>query len=381
MKIVGIITEYNPFHNGHKRQIEAVRAHFGEEVAIVSLMSGNFVQRGDFALLPKEYRAMMAVKGGADLVLELPYPYSGACAEVFASAGVSILSDIGADYLVFGSESGDIAYLNKTAKNLSDARFEKRLAERAKEQPNRAYALLRDEVYEELFACLPPRKPNDILGVAYLSAIEKLNSNMQAVVVKREGFETATASRAASFASDFESLGKLVPQDSFNLLKNNRLVSMKTIEKAILAFFRLAKSADFESIADLPDGLSQRLITHSKKCTSLEELLEASSTKVYTNARIRRCLLSCFLGVTEEMLHERPAFTRLLGATDRGRAVLNATDFVILTRAGQYKQLDEHVQKQVLFAERADSIYALANENPPVNKPFVVQSGVFSENQ
>lgn len=372
MKIVGIITEYNPFHNGHKRQIDAVRAHFGEDIAVVSLMSGNFVQRGDLALLPKEYRAMMAVKGGADLVLELPYPYSGACAEVFARAGVSILSDVGAEYLVFGSESGDISYLNATAKNLADERFETALAERAKSEPSRAYALLRDEVYEELFSCLPPRNPNDILGVAYLSAIEKLNSNMQALVIRREGFETATASRAAAVARDFESLGKLVPQDSFDLLQTNKLVSMKTIEKAILAFFRLAVVKDFEKIADLPDGLAQRLITLSKKCTSLEELLEAASTKVYTNARIRRCLLSCFFGVTEEMLRERPAFTRLLGATDRGRAVLQATDFAILTRAGQYKQLEERVQKQVLFAERADSIYALANENPPVNKPFVV---------
>ena len=199
MKTVGIITEYNPFHNGHKRQIEAVRAHFGEDVAVISLMSGNYVQRGDFALLPKEYRAMMAIQGGADLVLELPYPYSGACAEIFARAGVSILSEIGVDYLVFGSESGDVSALYETVKNLADPRFEKELAERAQKAPNRAYASLRDEVYEELFSCLPPRKPNDILGVAYLSAIESLKSEMKVFVVKREGFETATASRAASF--------------------------------------------------------------------------------------------------------------------------------------------------------------------------------------
>jgi len=372
MKTVGIITEYNPFHNGHKRQIEAVRAQFGEDVAVVSLMSGNFVQRGDFALLPKEYRAMMAVKGGADLVLELPYPYSGACAEVFARAGVSILSDMGAEYLVFGSESGDISFLQQTAKNLVDERFEKTLAERAKTEPNRAYASLRDDVYEELFGSLPPRKPNDILGVAYLSAIEKLNSKLQAVVVKREGFETATASRAASYSHDYDLLIKLVPQDSFELLHNSSLVSIKTLEKAILAFFRLADAKDFEGIADLPDGLVQRMITLSKKCTTLDDLLESASTKVYTNARIRRCLLSCFFGVTAEMLAERPAFTRLLGATEKGRAVLNATDFPVLTRAGQYKKLKESVQKQVLFAERADSIYALANDNPPVNKPFVV---------
>lgn len=372
MKIVGIITEYNPFHNGHKRQIEAVRRHFDEEVAVVTLMSGNFVQRGDFALLPKEYRAMMAVKGGADLVLELPYPYSGACAEVFARAGVSILSDLGAEYLVFGSESGDIAYLDRTVKNLADPTFEKALAERAQREANRAYASLRDEVYEELFSCLPPRKPNDILGVAYLAAIEKLGSKMQALVVKREGFETATASRASAHAQDDELLGKLVPQDSYELLHNNKLVSMKTVEKAILAFFRLAEPSDFDGIADLPIGLVQRLITLSKKCNTLEELLESAATKVYTNARIRRCLLSCFLGVTEEMLAEKPAFTRLLGVNERGRAILNATDFPVLARAGQYRSFDETLQKQVLFAERADSIYALADENPPLNKPFVV---------
>ena len=372
MKTVGIITEYNPFHNGHRRQIEAVRRLLGEDVAVVSLMSGNFVQRGDFALLPKEYRAMMAIRGGVDLVLELPYPYSGACAEVFARAGVSILSDMGIDYLVFGSESGDISYLENTVKNLAEPIFEKKLAERAQAEPSRAYASLRDEVYEDLFGCLPPRKPNDILGVAYLSAIQMLNSKLEPIVIKREGFESATASRAASFAADVRTLSTLVPQDSFDLLQNSRLVSMQTIEKAILAFFRLSNAADFQSIADLPDGLSQRLITLAKKCGSLEELLEAASTKVYTNARIRRSLLSCFLGVTKEMLDERPAFTRLLGATDRGRAVLNATDFPVLTRQGSYRTLDEGVKKQVLFAERADNIYALADENAPVNKPFVV---------
>ena len=372
MKIVGIITEYNPFHNGHKRQIEAVRRLFSEEVAIISLMSGNFVQRGDLALLPKEYRAMTAIKGGADLVLELPYPYSGACAEVFARAGVSILSDVGAEYLVFGSESGDLSYLEQTVRNLADARFENRLAERAKAEPNRAYATLRDEVYEELFACLPPRKPNDILGVAYLAAIQELNSKLKVCVVKREGFETATASRASAYASNEEMLGKLVPQDSFECLQNSKLVSLKRLETAILAFLRLADASDFKEIADLPDGLVQRLITLSKKCDSLEALLDTASTKVYTNARIRRSLLSCFLGVTRERLFEKPAFTRLLGATEKGRAVLNKTDFPILTRQGQYKFYDEGVQKQVLFADRADSIYALADENSQVNKPFVL---------
>lgn len=372
MKIVGIITEYNPFHNGHKRQIEAVRRHFEEDVAVVSLMSGNFVQRGDFALLPKEYRAMMAIKGGADLVLELPYPFSGACAEVFADAGVSILSQIGADYLVFGSESGDIVFLQETAAHLAEPAFEKALAERVQRNPNRAYASLRDEVYEELFHTLPPRKANDILGVAYLSAIRKQNSKLEAVVVKREGFETATASRAASFAADSEALEKLVPQDSLDLLQNNKLVSMKSIEKAILAFLRLAKASDFEKIAELPQGLAHRMITLAQKCNSLEALLEASATKVYTNARIRRALLSCFLGVTRDQLSEPPAFTRLLGANEKGRAVLNVTDFPILTRAGQYRFLPEEVQKQVLFADRADRIYALADENLPIQKPFVV---------
>lgn len=372
MKTVGIITEYNPFHNGHKRQIEAVRRLFGEDVAVVSLMSGNFVQRGDFALLPKEYRAIMAIKGGADLVLELPYPFSGACAEVFADAGVSILSALGIDYLVFGSESGDTAYLEKTADNLADPVFEEALAKRVQSEPSRAYAALRDEVYREMFSCLPPRKPNDILGVAYLSAMAKRQSKLQAVVVKREGFETATASRAASFASDGEALGMLVPQDSFDLLQNQKLVSMKSIEKAVLAFFRLAEADDFEAIADLPEGLLYRLITLGKKCESLEELLASASTKVYTNARIRRAVLSCFLGVTNEMLAESPAFTRLLGATERGRAILNTTDFPILTRAGQYRAWEDSIQKQVLFAERADSIYALADENLPIHKPFVV---------
>ena len=377
MKTVGIITEYNPFHNGHKRQIEIVRDTFSklhpdEDLAVISLMSGNFVQRGDLALLPKEYRAMAAIKGGADLVLELPYPYSSACAEVFAWAGVSIFSSLGVDYLVFGSESGDLTYLEDTVKNLSDPLFEERLGARAKEAGNKAYATIRDEVYAEMFSCLPPRKANDILGVAYLAALKKMESNLKPMVVKREGFESATASRAAAFSEKWEELDLLVPQDSADLLKNLSLVSMKKIETAILLRFRLAEASEFENVADLPDGLVQRLITLSRRCQTLEELLTQAATKVYTNARIRRSVLSCMLGVRDEQLHKEPAFSRLLGANQKGRAFLASVDFPILARAGEYRSYGKEVQKQVAFADRADSLYALANDNLPLNKPFIV---------
>ena len=116
MKLAAIIAEYNPFHNGHKYQINKARKLLGEDTAIIAIMSGNFTQRGDLAIADKTVRAKLAVMEGVNLVLELPFPFSCSTAEIFAKSGVSIASSIGADYLVFGSECGNIDTIFEAAK-------------------------------------------------------------------------------------------------------------------------------------------------------------------------------------------------------------------------------------------------------------------------
>lgn len=383
MVTVGIICEYNPFHKGHRRQIEKIRAGFAgkglsEEVTVVALMSGNYVQRGDFALLPKGYRAEAAILGGADLVLELPYPWSGSSAPCFARAGVSILSALSVNYLAFGSESGREEELFRMAENFSSPAFEEAFAARlAHAAKNRSYASLREEVYRELYGSIPLGGANDILGAAYLAALKEEKSALKPLVLLREGSETATASRKACLSGNLDELSCLVPEDSCRVLTENKPVTMKSLEKAFLAFWRLYREG--EPVADLPLDLARRIADAAGESRSLEELFSLAATKKYTNARIRRGLLSGILGVTSKLLRERPAFTRLLGANARGRAFLaglgrqkEATPFPILTRAGDYRTYDEKVERQVLFSDRADRFYALADENLPLNRPFVL---------
>ena len=168
MKTVAVIAEYNPFHKGHAYQLQRIREEFGDGVATVVIMSGNFVQRGTPAILGKYDRARMAVECGASLVLELPFPFSLASAEYFAFAGVSVANDLGiVDALSFGSECGDILPLSLAAEKMQEETFEKVLRERlsSKEERGKGYPRLLSEVFfenvgnmvfaDEKFICQP----------------------------------------------------------------------------------------------------------------------------------------------------------------------------------------------------------------------------------
>ena len=452
MVSVGIISEYNPFHNGHMRQIEAIRSLLGQDVVVVALMSGNFVQRGDFAILPKGLRAEAALCSGADLVLEFPYPWSGAYAQVFARAGVSLLSALSVDYLAFGSETGELSALRQAAENFASPEFEKAFAREEKACPALSHAVLRQKVYTALYRQEPPRRANDILGAAYLAALSEHPGGPAPLCIRRTGEESATASRAAYLAGDWETLRTLVPEHSFSILEKSKPVTLQSVETALLAFWRLTE-AERLRIADLPADLAERMAAGARKCASLDALMTYCATKHYTNARIRRGMLSAILGVTSERLQKPPAYTRVLAANRRGRNFLAAlarpaiarpaiacpalarrtaapegkdgsqslfsaqklfpeiarteekksdspagankgremnreksgdkygekndagtlgAPFPILTRTGDYRRYDDEVQRAVLFADRADRFYALADPNPPVNRPFIL---------
>jgi len=190
MKIAGIICEYNPLHLGHTGHMEKTRLALGADCAIVCVMSGNFVQRGDFAIFNKNARAKAAIQCGADLVIELPLPYALSSAEGFAGAGVYLLDRLGVcDYITFGSESGDIgaltdaavAIVSKKAETLTKEWLDKGLSYAAAQQ-KAADAVLgaRSEVF---------KYPNNLLGIEYLKAITAYESSLKPITVKRTGDE------------------------------------------------------------------------------------------------------------------------------------------------------------------------------------------------
>ncbi|MBE6671155.1 MAG: nucleotidyltransferase family protein [Ruminococcaceae bacterium] len=388
MKITAVICEYNPFHKGHLSQIEYIKK---QDSLVVCIMSGGFVQRGEPSIYNKYKRAKASVLSGADLVLELPYPYSCSAAEHFCKAGVSIASSLNCvDELCFGSESGDIEFLSSVSDRLTSAEFLSALKEARKDKSNKEkpFASLRDEVYFDLYGEKMPIKPNDILGIEYINSIKTLNSNIVPVTYKREKGFSATKSRGLiKDENDFS----MIPDVCSDIFKDSDIYKLKNIESAILHFYRTVDIAELEKCESMTNGMARKLIECSKKTTSFDEFIESLSAKTYTNARIRRAILHGMTGVLPDMLKERPLFTQVLACNERGRKIIRQAqrngDIEILTKPSHYKKLSCDAKKQAEFCIKSDSLLTLTCDNPKSydfflkQTPFVLNSDITKLNQ
>lgn len=385
MKLAAIIAEYNPFHNGHKYQIDKTRELLGEDVAIVAIMSGNYTQRGELAIADKTYRAAAAVMAGVNLVIELPFPYSCSSAEIFATAGVSIANSIGAEYLVFGSECGDIQELTNTSNIISSNAFKKKMDEIKENKKNASlgYPQILEMAYKELSGSettVEISSPNNILAIEYIKAIKAIGSNIIPITIKRDGagyneeeimeaekLQSATAIRGLITKSD-DSAYKYIPDISKKAFaeassKGFMPSSIEKISPAIISSLRL-NSASGAKIFDADDGLYNRLCTLSMKTNSISSLAAMAETKKHTRSRIRRAIINSFFGVTSSLVKEAPAFTQVLAMDDVGRRVLKrikkTTCFPCITKPSDYNNLSDAVISQKEFSNKADSVYALS---------------------
>lgn len=385
MKSIAIICEYNLFHNGHLRQINRIRdafSHLDDECTVISLMSGNWVQRGGPASLHSHMRAEAAVKCGSDLILELPWPWSGGSAEYFARGAVGILNALGnVDYLCFGSESGDLDMLQRAAHNTLSDDYRSEL-ERVKKSLNSNHLsdiILRDEIYYKLFGENIPVLPNDILGLEYLRALCITGSKIKPLIVKREGTETATESRAMFAAANLERLQLLVPQQAYEIYTHCQPVCFENISSAVIARLRLSDRDELLSYEGVTGGLDKRLRACAQKAGTLAELFALAATKRYTNARLRRTVINCVLHVKSEHLKETPRFTRLLAADKKGtdflRSIVTDSIAVITKPSHQKRYVDAVLLGQINRRHKAESLYALAcgesAENDLRRVPFI----------
>lgn len=331
MKSVGIICEYNPFHNGHRRQIRLIRARYGEDCTVVCLMSGNYVQRGAPAIVDKSLRAQAAVLSGADLVLELPISIALSSAEGFAAGGVRILSGL-CDALCFGTETMAEAELYRTAEALLSPRFPELLKEEISSgcsfPPARQQALVRMGITSIL------SNPNDILGVEYTKAILAQHSALEIFPIFREGAyhadilnpqaPSATALRKALLAA--EDWENAVPEATVSLLRTAPLHTLEAGERAILSRLRTMGDEDFERLPYGSEGLWRKLMKACRSMNDLSAIIDSTKSKRYTRTRIDRMILCAFLGLTETDLGTLPSKIRVLAFTDRGRRVLREHD-------------------------------------------------------
>ncbi len=388
MKTVAIISEYNPFHNGHKYQIDKIREMLGEDTAIIAIMSGNFTQRGEIAFADKTTRAISAVECGVNLVLELPFPFSMSSAEFFAKSGVKIANELKiVDYLVFGSECGDINMLVKIADNMLSQDFTTAISTKNNEKAEFGYASQCEAIYNELF---PDElesgffTSNNILAIEYIKAIKNLNSSIIPLTIKREGagyssdfnknteYQSAYSLRSMIKQGDLSAFDYM-PKKAFNVFQKaieegGCPTDESKLDLALISAFRLNSSLDNNDIHDASGGLYNRISNMSKAATSISSLVSLIETKKYTRSRIKRAIWNSYFGVTSSDVKNLPLYTQILAMDKTGRSLLKKakkmTDFPILTKPSAYNKLAENAKRQKEMSDKADAVYDLTRKKP-----------------
>lgn len=377
IKTAGIVAEFNPFHNGHELLIKKIRQMGFSHIAVV--MSGNYTQRGEPAVMLKSARARAAVLCGVDLVLELPVPFSVSSAEKFAFGAVSILNSLNiADALCFGSECGDIGQLEICAEKLYETDGSPKLADELKNGVSfpkaRANAL---NEYSEILS-----NPNDTLAIEYLKALKKLGSPMMPTAIRRAGarhdgdpaphenimIPSASALRQIVNSGTPWSVKKYMPKRSFLTLAEE-MINLRApfqytfAEPLILSKLRVLNKENLKTIPDVTEGLENRIFRAAHDACSLEELYSGIKTKRYTLARIRRIILRAFLGIDSSYTASPPPYLRVLAFNGRGqellRLVKKASVLPIITRYADVSRLDDSAKRLYDLECRASDLYTL----------------------
>lgn len=330
MKIVGIVCEYNPFHLGHLAQIRKIKAQFGEDTAIVCVMSGHFVQRGEPACMDAYTRARAAAACGADLVLALPVQKTLSSAEGFARGGVEILDRLSCvDALSFGCESESADAVLAAARAMESPEFEEKLHDAV--ATGLPYAAAKQKTLEELTG-LPGilRTPNDILGAEYCRALLRRSSKIVPAPIHRLGSyhdpapdpenPSATAVRRLLFESGWEAY---VPELVRAIFAAAPKYSLRAGERAVLARLRAMTDTEWERTAHGSEGLWRKVMKAVRDENSIAEILEVSRSKRYPMTRLNRLVMCAYLGLTAEDLQAPIAYCRILAMSEKGRGTLN----------------------------------------------------------
>lgn len=394
MRAAGIIAEYNPFHNGHERHIRETRMRTDCDVLIVA-MNGSISQRGEMMLLDKWTRAEMALRGGADIVVELPVLWGARPAENFAFGGVYILHALGCRWLSFGCETDDADALMRVADLLESE--PQGFLQALKDALAQGKSFVRARA-EAISACMQADEallsgPNAALGIEYIRAIRKLGSAMQPVIVRREtphhaeelAPETsASAIRSAVLEGRRQEAQIAMPGHAYELLAKNEgaVPSSALRDIALLSALRARSAEQIGSLPDVGEGLENLLYRAAREAGTRNELISMVKSKRYTHARLSRILAHAMIETSRDLLERRPAptYVRLLGARrsalgylgemqknsalpvfDRGKALENdicfcaerrATDMrALLSRDPQYRRADADLTHRFLIVE------------------------------
>ncbi len=380
-KVIGIIAEYNPFHNGHLYHLQKSLRDSGSSYS-VAVISGNFTQRGSTSLVDKWEKSKIALCNGVDLVIELPLLYSISSAENFAEGAVKILDSLKVvDYLSFGSESGDISTLDMVAdilykepkayKNILSHELSKGLSF-PKARENALLMYLNDiRRFSNVLS-----SPNNILGIEYLKALKKLRSPIIPITIERynAGYHdtsyngnvaSATAIRNIVKNNGWDILRKVVPESTFSILLENIKVGhvvpdISVFEKQIIYNLRKMSIPEIAELPDVSEGLENAIKNAANSCNSVVEFLNIIKSKRYTNTRLQRILLYALLGITKkDMALSKKAipYVRVLGFNEKGKYLISE-----IAKANPKLEIITSVKKYMDTSNNKTSKYLLEKD-------------------
>lgn len=369
MKKIGIICEYNPFHNGHLYHISKIKEMFDDSL-IILVMSGNFTQRGEASIIPKYSKCDIALLSGIDLVIELPFIFATQSADVFAKTSIEILDKLNVDYVVFGSETNDINKLTMLAKTqINNKKYDKLVKEYLDKGVNYPTALSK-ALYQLTNKKID--KPNDILGVSYIREILKLNSNITPICIKRsndynsielnDNITSASSIRYALLNGD--NVKNYVPEYVYDYLKN----PIFTKNYFNLLKYKIMTENTLEEYQTVDEGIQNRI----KKCIinskDLDDLILKVKTKRYTYNKLSRMFIHilCNLKKEEVKKYNKISYIRVLGFNIKGRNYLNeikkSIDIPIITNFSRTNDpiLDIEMRSTCVYA-------SILNEKDKIN--------------
>ncbi len=383
MNCVGIVAEYNPFHNGHFFHIKKAKEVTNSDFAVV-VMSGNYVQRGEPAMVDKYVRTKMALLGGADLVIELPTIFSTSSAEFFAKASIDLLNATGiVSSMCFGSENGNIDHLFEIAKILQveDLHYQSLLREELDKGVTfpRARALALEKYTNKQLSFL--NEPNNILSIEYVKALLRTKSNIKPYTIKREynhyhsteissSIASATSLRKAFFSNDLEGFQKCIPTQCLEAIYNQKAYMNFDYFSELLHFIiGTSDQKSFDTFLDVTEGIENRIIKSSKENYLISDIVNGVKTKRYTHTKIQRAILHMILGITKEMFEtykelEEPAFIRVLGFRKDSDVILkklkrNSTVPIITNLKTAVEKLEGTAFELLTMEKRYSEIYYL----------------------
>lgn len=398
MNYVGIIAEYNPFHSGHRHQIAQTRKKLGENTTILVIMSGNWVQQAYCAITDKWQRASFAIEGGADLVIELPTPWAVSSAQKFARGAIAHLEATGLiTHLSFGSEQGELQTLQTMVEALEDPRYPTLLKEALK--TGISFPTARQQALQSLIGegSHLLEKPNNTLGLEYLSALYHSKSTIKPLTILREGgahnslvspeqqapiFTSATDLRAKILENNTHYLEQYLSPSTYHQflpqIEAKNIPTLAQAEKAILATLYSMTAEDWSKLPDsgIGEGLPHRLEKIARSSQSVAHFLELGKTKRYTHARLRRLVLSAYLHLPAQ--HEPPSYLRILAMSQNGTQALKqmkqTATLPIVNKPAQIHHLSPDAQSLFQREVRATDLYGLCYPNPPSPQQEWLQS-------